>query len=454
MLALRTRIVSLAVTVAAVSFLLSGLAFWGFGQKDWSQSMQFALLAVAVAGFLVMVAVSFALANRFVGEIVNVMLEVSSGGEQAKRRSTDMLGIASSLSEGAQRQASALTETAASIHQLSTTVSRNSETALEARNWSQASTQAANQGQASVVTLGEAIGRLAATSDDLLKNVSESASNLENLVELVSRIGEKTKVIDEIVFQTKILSFNASVEAARAGEHGKGFAVVAEEIGSLAAMSGNAANEIGTILKEGVERAKRMAEGSRETAGRLVKQATESSQEGTRRTEECDAALKLILENVRKVDEAIEGVARSSKEQAAGVGEIAKAMTELEQVTFQTRDLSDQADRSMKETLSLSTATERQLKRLSDYIIGAQAAMPIASKPAPMLKPEVTKAAPVKAIPPKTAAVKTNVTPLKPAAAKKQMAKTEVPAASGAATLKKASGDATPNRHDNRFEDI
>lgn len=458
MLSLRTRIVSLTVTVSVVAFALSGLAFWGFSQKDWSQAAQFSLLAFAVASFFVMVAVSFALANRFIAEIVRLMEDIKRGGEASMTRSGEMQGTFSSLSEGAQRQAAALTETAASIHQLSTTVSRNSETALEARNWSQLSTKAAHQGQASVATLSQAISRLSGTSDDLLKNVSESAANLEQLVELVSRIGEKTKVIDEIVFQTKILSFNASVEAARAGEHGKGFAVVAEEIGSLAQMSGNAANEIGTILKEGVEKAQLIARASRDAAARLVKEASESSKEGNQRAEECDAALKLILENVSKVDQAIDVVARSSKEQAAGVGEIAKAMTELEHVTHQTREVSEQANANLKETLKQGELSNSQLKVLSGLVLGSSTPKPLAevvrtpARATEKFTAAPTVSVPKLATPAKVPAPKVVALTPKEAAKPKVQGKTESKVE--AAPLKKAAGDVFPSPQDNRFEDI
>ena len=79
---------------------------------------------------------------------------------------------------------------------------------------------------------------------DTIETLDTTASDVKNMMTLIETINQKTSVINDIVFQTKLLSFNASVEAARAGEHGKGFAVVAEEVGNLAQMSGNAAQEI------------------------------------------------------------------------------------------------------------------------------------------------------------------------------------------------------------------
>ncbi|MBF0315805.1 MAG: hypothetical protein HQK50_08005 [Oligoflexia bacterium] len=73
---------------------------------------------------------------------------------------------------------------------------------------------------------------------------------LNEIVEIFRTIISKTSIINEIVFETKVLSFNAAIEAARAGKGGSGFAVVAEEVGQLAKKSGDAADEISSMLEE------------------------------------------------------------------------------------------------------------------------------------------------------------------------------------------------------------
>lgn len=82
--------------------------------------------------------------------------------------------------------------------------------------------------------------------------VGSGLQEIESISSTIRQIREKAKVINDIVFQTKLLSFNASVEAARAGEHGRGFSVVAQEIGKLAALSGQSASEIEQILNDGL----------------------------------------------------------------------------------------------------------------------------------------------------------------------------------------------------------
>ena len=86
-----------------------------------------------------------------------------------------------------------------------------------------------------------------------MREILLSNDRIEVFSTRIEEIGAKTEVIDDIVFQTKILSFNASVEAERAGELGRGFGVVAQEVGNLAAMSGQSAIEIASIVKSAMK---------------------------------------------------------------------------------------------------------------------------------------------------------------------------------------------------------
>lgn len=95
------------------------------------------------------------------------------------------------------------------------------------------------------------IGLMQKTTEGI-QVIEHSARQTEDLIVSLesgmTEIAEFADTIAEIADQTNLLALNASIEAARAGDMGKGFGVVAEEVGKLAADSGQASDAITGII--------------------------------------------------------------------------------------------------------------------------------------------------------------------------------------------------------------
>ncbi|MDI1261596.1 methyl-accepting chemotaxis protein [Aquabacterium sp.] len=204
------------------------------------------------------------------------------------------------LSHRTEQQASNLQQTAASMAQLTTTVRQNKEASQQANQLASSASQVAARGGAVVSQVVRSMG-----------DIADSSRKISDII----------SVIDGIAFQTNILALNAAVEAARAGEQGRGFAVVASEVRSLAQRSANAAKEIKTLITTSVE----------------------NVDSGTRLVDTAGQTMLEIENQVKRVTDLIAEITASSSEQDTGIGQVSRAVTELDEVTQQNAALVEES---------------------------------------------------------------------------------------------------------------
>jgi len=239
-----------------------------------------------------------------VHSIDNGTREIASGAQDLSRRT--------------EQQAASLEETAAALDEITANVATASKRTAEARNVAHEANEGAER-SASVVSHAE----------QAMRRIEESSQQISNII----------GVIDEIAFQTNLLALNAGVEAARAGEAGKGFAVVAQEVRELAQRAALAAKEIkGLIVKSSAE------------VGTGVRLVLETGQ-----------SLKSIGDHVSQINQLMEAIATSAREQSTGLAEINTAVNQMDQSTQQNAAMVEQST-------AAATSLSAEASRLRDLV--------------------------------------------------------------------------------------
>jgi methyl-accepting chemotaxis protein len=238
--------------------------------------------------------------NSFVSELRDTISQINAAANTINEASTEIAEGNADLSSRTEEQASSLEETASSMEELTGTVRLNSENANQANSLASEASTVAIEG-------GETIQKVVTT----MASINESANKISDII----------GVIDGIAFQTNILALNAAVEAARAGEQGRGFAVVASEVRTLAQRSANAAKDIKELISDSVSKI--------ENGNVLVNQSGET--------------MEKVVTSIKRVNDIMSEIAAASAEQATGIDEVGKAITQMDEVTQQNAALVEEA---------------------------------------------------------------------------------------------------------------
>ncbi|MDR1399302.1 MAG: methyl-accepting chemotaxis protein [Treponema sp.] len=186
--------------------------------------------------------------------------------------------------------------------------------------------------EGSIHNLSEAAERGRSSLEEVSGNIQEIAQESAGLLEI-------NGVMKSIASQTNLLSMNAAIEAAHAGEAGKGFAVVAEEIRKLAESSSEQSKTINGVLKkikESIDKITRSTEGvllKFEAISGGVQEVMGQESQIRQAMEEQGRGSQYILTSIESLKGISSEVAQRASVMGARSGEVLKESRSLEQIT-------------------------------------------------------------------------------------------------------------------------
>jgi methyl-accepting chemotaxis protein len=266
--------------------------------------------------------------NGAIGQLQQTISAIVSSTREVTNASAEISTSTTNLSQRTEEQAASLEETSASMEQIAATVKLNADNARQASQSATVTREVADRG-------GQVVGQAV----QAMARIEESSRKIADII----------GVIDEIARQTNLLALNAAVEAARAGEAGRGFAVVASEVRSLAQRSSQAAKDIKDLITNSNSQVK----------------------DGVDLVNKAGAALTEIVTSIKSVAETVAEIAAASAEQATGLEQVNRALTQMDEVTQQNSALVEENAATAKtlETQAVAMTEQVAVFRLDD---GAQ----------------------------------------------------------------------------------
>ena len=243
--------------------------------------------------------------NRSMDNLQKIVREARQIADQISTGAQEIAVGNNELSSRTNEQAASLEQTSANMEEMTGSVQLNAEHATEANELAHSAQQAADS--------GATVSQQATTA---MAGITAASEHISDIV----------SIIDGIAFQTNLLALNAAVEAARAGDQGRGFAVVAGEVRTLAQRAADESKKI----------------------NQLVAESNLKVEEGSQLVNQTGEVLHQIRDSVQQVSDVVARISEASQEQSSGIGQVNRAVAQLDTVNQQNAALVEEAAAASK----------------------------------------------------------------------------------------------------------
>ena len=213
-----------------------------------------------------------------------------------------------------------------SNNQTSTATSAATETSSNVQTVAASSEELA----ASIVEISNSMTQSQAATDSAFDQVVRAGQSTQRLTNAAVAMGGIVGLIQNIAGQINLLALNATIESARAGEAGKGFAVVANEVKNLANQAAKATEQISKEI-EGVQSISSEVVGSLDGIRKSIDTVREYVAATASAVEEQSAVTRDMSSNMQSASTAVDTISCNITGIAAAIQQAGAAVSKTKE---------------------------------------------------------------------------------------------------------------------------
>lgn len=254
-------------------------------------------------------------------------------------------------SNGAQLQSDRIAATVTAVEQMNATILEVSQNTTQTAHIANDTRLKAEESEIVVQDFMTAISKVDKSASILKEDMAKLSSHVQDINQVMG-------VISDLADQTNLLALNAAIEAARAGEFGRGFAVVADEVRKLAEKTMASTVSVGEAVVA--------IQNGTQSSLHQVADTVEQVNNAIGLAKQCQIALNEIMHMASESAERIGSIAVAGEQQSATSEEIAKTISEINDIVSRTSATMSEANIAVMEVA-------KQSEQLAAMVAGMKA---------------------------------------------------------------------------------